>query len=95
MLPINRFTLLLDMNQPEWVCLRMACSVWVLDFPQERFHNMSPGDFDSMLIMAGDSKAQERLRVEEATGVSQGGAAVSSLGSEGHRDRSEPGRGCC
>ena len=70
----------------------------VLDFGQGRFHNMSPGDFESTFIKAGDSETKGGLTVEEVTGeslgrvllwlrtnvrkgASQGGAAVSSLGS--------------
>ena len=41
--------LLLDRGAgPEQVCLGSASSVWVLDFVQERFHNMSPGDYECM-----------------------------------------------
>ena len=46
--------------------------MWVLDFLQERFHNMSPGDF----IKAGDSETKERLTVEEARGESLGGSLL-------------------
>lgn len=49
---------------PEWVCLRLAGSVWVL---QERFHNRNPCDFGSMFTKAGDNKAKEKLKAEEAT----------------------------
>ena len=83
----------------QWVCLRLACSVWVLDFMQERCHNMSPGDLESTFVKAGDSETKEGLRIEEVTreslgraalapqksyrkGVSQGGDAVSSPGSQ-------------
>ena len=41
--------------------------MWVLDFVQERFHNTSPGDFESTFIKARDSEIKEGLRVEEAT----------------------------
>ena len=34
----------------------LAGSVWALDFTQGRFHNTSPGDFESMFIKAGDMK---------------------------------------
>ena len=47
--------------------------MWVLDFVQERFHNTSPGTF----IKARDSEKKEGLKVEEATGVSLGGAALA------------------
>ena len=43
------------------VCLRPACSVWVLDFVQENFYNRSPGDFESTFIKAGDSKTRKGL----------------------------------
>ena len=42
--------------------------MWVLDFMEQRFHNMSPGDFESVSIKAGDSEMKERLKIEEATG---------------------------
>lgn len=32
---------------------RGQCSVWVLDFTQERFQNMSLGDFESKFVKAG------------------------------------------
>ena len=50
----------------EWVCLRPACSVWVLNSVQERFHNTSPGDFERIFIKAGDSDTKEGLRVEKS-----------------------------
>ena len=59
-------------TSPEQVCLRPACSVWVLDFMQQRFHNMSPIDFESAFIKAGDSETKEGLRVEEVAGESLG-----------------------
>ena len=37
----------------EQVFLGLDCSVWVLDFVWKRFHNTSPGDFESMFIKAG------------------------------------------
>ena len=46
---------------------RLACSAWVLDFVQEKFHNPSAADFESILIKAGDSGAKEEHRVKEAT----------------------------
>ena len=61
---------------PEWVCLELACSVWGVDFVQERFHNTSPGDFESRFSKAGDSETKEGLRGEEATGESLGGALL-------------------
>ena len=57
---------------PERVCLRLASSVWLLDFMWERFHNMSTGDFQSMFTKAGDSETRQELSVEEATGKSIG-----------------------
>ena len=44
----------------------------VLDFGQGRFHNMSPGDFESTFIKAGDSETKGGLTVEEVTGESLG-----------------------
>lgn len=52
-------------------------SVWVLDLVQGRFHSLSPADLGSTLIAAGDSETKEGLRIEEATGESLGGAALS------------------
>ena len=40
-------------------------NVWVLDFVQERFHDMSPGDFESTFIKAGGSETKKRLKIEE------------------------------
>ena len=42
-------------------------SVWVLDFVQERFHDMIPGDFEGTFIVAEDSETKEGLKAEEAT----------------------------
>ena len=42
--------------------------MWGFDFVQERFHNMSPGDFQSMFMKAEGSATKEGLRVEEVTG---------------------------
>ena len=44
------------------------CRVGVVDFLQERFHNLSPDKFESPFITAGGSETQERLRVEEVIG---------------------------
>ena len=49
----------------------------VLDFVQGRFHNTCPGDFESLLIKAGDNETKEGPKVEEATGESLGRAALS------------------
>lgn len=40
----------------EQVCLRLAWSMWVLDFVQEEFHKMSPGALESVFITAGTVK---------------------------------------
>ena len=61
----------------ERVCLWLVCSVWVLDFMQERFHNMHPGDFGRTFVTAGDSEAKGGLRAEEATGERLAGAALA------------------
>lgn len=61
---------------PERVSLRPACRVWVPDCVWERFHNTSPGDFESMFTKAGDGETRERRRVEGVMGESLGGAAV-------------------
>lgn len=44
---------------PEGVCLGLACSLWALNFMQERFHKMSPGDFENTFIKAGGSGRAE------------------------------------
>ena len=44
---------------PERGCLGPAASVWVLDFIQERLHNMNPGDCEGVFIRAGDSETRE------------------------------------
>ena len=46
---------------PERVCLRLASSVWFLDFMWERFYNMSPGDFESMFTKVGTVKLGKSL----------------------------------
>ena len=46
--------------------------MWVLDFMEQRFHNMSPGDFESVFIKAGDSETKGGLRVAGVTGESLG-----------------------
>ena len=53
----------------ERIRLLPACTVWVLGFVWDRFHNTSPGDFGSIFIKAGDSETKEGLRAEEATGA--------------------------
>lgn len=40
---------------------RGQCSVWVLDFTQERFQNMSPGGFESKFVKAGAVQQQKGL----------------------------------
>ena len=44
----------------------MVWNVWVLDLMQGRFHDMSPGDFEDVLIKAGDRETKEGLTMEEA-----------------------------
>ena len=44
----------------------MVWNVWVLDFMQERFRHLSPDDFESMFIKAGDSETKERFKIKEA-----------------------------
>lgn len=38
-----------------------ASSVWVLNFMEERFHDMSPGDCESTFIAAGEGEVKEEL----------------------------------
>ena len=45
--------------------------MWVLDFVQERFHSMSPGDFESTFIKAGDHETKEGPKMEEARSQQQ------------------------
>ena len=52
------------------VCLRLACSVWVLDFIKKIFHNKSSGAFKSIHIKVKDSGTKEGLRPWESTGES-------------------------
>ena len=40
---------------------RVMCSVWGFDLVQERFHNMSPGDYEGVFIKVGESKARKGL----------------------------------
>ena len=40
---------------------RASCRVWVPDFVQERFHNMSLGDYDDAFIKSGDSETRKGL----------------------------------
>ena len=44
------------------LCPGMVWNVWALNFIWEKFHNTSPGDFESTRIKAGDSKTEEGLR---------------------------------
>lgn len=57
---------------PEGTGPRAGFFVWlvvcVLDFVQERSHNMSPSGFESMFDKDGDRETMEGLRVEEAIG---------------------------
>ena len=62
---------------PDQACLGPSGSVWVLDFMQERFHNKSPGEFESTFVNAENSETKEGLRIEEARGQSLGGAALA------------------
>lgn len=48
----------------------------VLDFVLERFHNTSPGGFESMFSNAGDSETKEEMRVEETAGAGGWGGMV-------------------
>ena len=54
---------------------RASCSVGGLDFVQERFHDMSPGDFESTCIKAED-RTRKGLRWKEQQ-ESLGGAALA------------------
>ena len=40
--------------------------MWVLDFMQERFHDTSLSDFESMFMKAGDSGTKEGCKIKEA-----------------------------
>ena len=67
--------------------------MWGFDFVQERFHNMSPGDFQSMFMKAEDSVTKEGLRVEEVTGERLGRGCFGSL--DKLQERGGPRWGCC
>lgn len=54
---------------------------------------MGPGDLESMFIKTGGSETQEELKVEEVARESQGGAAVSSPGSQRKGEPRRQGRG--
>ena len=41
-------------------------NIWVLDSMQERFHNTSPGNFESTFVKAVVSKTKEELKIEKA-----------------------------
>ena len=51
-----------DQGSPERDCHHIFWNVWVLDFVLERFHYMSPGDFESMSVRAGDNEKRKGLR---------------------------------
>ena len=53
---------------PGWrqVCPGTVWNVWALDFVQERFHDTSPGDFESTFIKAGDSKTKGEIKIKES-----------------------------
>ena len=53
---------------------------------QERFHNMSPGAFESMFIKTGDSEKSEGLGIEKVIRESIGSASLMFW------DRSDPRR---
>lgn len=57
-----------DRDRPRVGCPRPAYNVWVLDLVLERFHNLSPGGFESLFINAWDSETKEEVRVEETVG---------------------------
>ena len=44
----------------------------LLDFVQERFQDVSGGDFENACIKAGDSETEEGLSIEEARPQPQG-----------------------
>lgn len=44
---------------PQQVCLRLAGRVWVLDFVQGRFHSISAGECESVLLKAADREARK------------------------------------
>ena len=46
---------------PERVCPGPAGRVWVLDVMKEKFHSMSPGDYEGMFTEAGDSETRKAL----------------------------------
>ena len=62
---------------PEWVCPRLASSVWGFHFMQERSHSMHTGDIESKFIKAGHSETKEVFKLEEARGESLGRDALA------------------
>lgn len=50
--------------------------MWVLDFVQERFHEVSPADTESVFIKAGDSETRAGLGLKEPQD-SLGGIALA------------------
>ena len=74
----------------EQVCLRPAYSVWVLDFMQEIFHDMTPGDFESMLTKAEDSETRKGLGQKKRQERAGSGFGSLQMLQEGN----EPMRGC-
>lgn len=76
---------------PEQVCVGPDGSVWVLDFMQERFHNMSSGDFEDAFIKAEDHETRKGLEQKKQWEMPRQGC-FGSL--ETSWERSEPWKGC-
>lgn len=51
---------------PKQAFLGLASHVRVFDFVQERFHNVSSGDFKDVLIKVGESITKEVLKIEKS-----------------------------
>lgn len=64
-------------------------------FRQKRFHNRSPGDFESTLIKTGDSEKKGRVKGRRSNRREIRQSGFGSLRNRSPSKRSEPGRGCC
>lgn len=60
-----------ERNQAETILPGMVWNVWVIDFVQERFQDMSPVDFESTVIKTWDSGTKEGLGIEEVRSQQQ------------------------
>lgn len=64
---------------PERVCLGPACSVWALDFVQERFPRTSPGGFESAFVKAGAAGHREDVGEKQRRGPRRAAVAPGHI----------------